>query len=56
MFSPANRAEVEDVLEEKFGWAPDEIGVRKQTLWCFGNEVTPKILLAAARDDDDRIL
>jgi hypothetical protein len=45
-FSPAIRAEVEEVLEEKFGWSQKEIAARTRNLWSTGNEVNPKHLAA----------
>ncbi len=39
-FSPAIRSEVEEVLEEKFGWNQREIAARTQSLWPVGSEVT----------------
>jgi predicted nucleic acid-binding protein len=34
-FSPPIQAEVERILEEKFGWSPLEIGVRTRTLGAW---------------------
>ncbi len=57
-FSPAIRAEVEEVLAEKFGWLPKEIATRTQALWNFGNEIEPEISVSVVIDDpdDDRVL
>jgi putative PIN family toxin of toxin-antitoxin system len=57
-FSPAIRAEVERILEEKFGWGLPEIGVRTRTLWNSGTQVNPEVSIAVVTDDpdDDRVL
>src|SRR5260370_18465238 len=57
-FSPPIQAEVERVLEEKFGWDLPEIGVRTRTLWSLGTQVNPEVSIAVVADDpdDDRVL
>jgi len=57
-FSPPIQAEVERILEEKFGWRLPEIGVRTRTLWSVGTQVNPVVSIAAVTDDpdDDRVL
>ena len=57
-FSPPIQAEVERILEEKFGWSREEIQASTRTLWNFGTLIDPQISLAVVTDDpdDDRIL
>ena len=57
-FSPSIQAEVERILEEKFGWSAEEIQTGTRTLWSFGTRVDPQVSLAVITDDpdDDRIL
>ena len=57
-FSKPIQAEVERILEEKFGWSPGEIHARARTVWSLGTLVNPEVSLAVVADDpdDDRVL
>lgn len=57
-FSPPIQTEVERILEEKFGWSPEEIHARRRDFWSLGTPVNPEVSLAVIADDpdDDRIL
>jgi putative PIN family toxin of toxin-antitoxin system len=57
-FSPAIQAEVERILEKKFGWSSEEIQAATRTIWSFGNRIDPQVSLAVVTEDpdDDRIL
>ena len=57
-FSAPIQAEVERILEEKFGWSPEEIDARARLLWSWGTRVRPQMSLTVITDDpdDDRIL
>jgi putative PIN family toxin of toxin-antitoxin system len=57
-FSALIQAEVERILEEKFGWSRKEIGARCRLVWSWGTRVLPEASLTVITDDpdDDRIL
>ena len=57
-FSPPLQAEVEHILERKFGWSREEIHARVRVLWSWGTRVYPQLSLTVVKDDpnDDRIL
>lgn|SRR5487761_746836 len=52
-FSAPIQAEVERILEEKFGWSRKEIQARVALLWSCGTQVFPQIALAVITDDPD---
>lgn len=56
-YSPAIRAEIEDVLAGKFRWPADMIELACAPLWSVGSCVQPRRSIRACADsDDDRIL
>jgi putative PIN family toxin of toxin-antitoxin system len=57
-FSPPIQAEVERILEGKFGWSAGEVGAHTQALWRLGTRVNPDTSPAVIADDpdDDRVL
>jgi putative PIN family toxin of toxin-antitoxin system len=57
-FSPSIEAEVESILEEKFGWSTKHIQDATKRLWSFGTGIYPRVSLGVITDDpdDDRIL
>jgi putative PIN family toxin of toxin-antitoxin system len=57
-FSPSIEAEVESILEAKFGGGTKHIQAATQRLWSFGTRIYPRVPLAVITDDpdDDRIL
>jgi len=57
-FSAPIQAEVERILEEKFGWSRKEIVARCRLVWGWGTRVLPEVSLTVITDDsdDDRTL
>jgi len=57
-FSPAIQAEVERILEAKFGWIREQVQAGLGPLWTSGNWIDPDVSLAVVAEDpdDDRIL
>ena len=57
-FSASIQAEVQRILEERFGWSTEEIQAGTRTVWSFGTPVDPQVSLTVVADDpdDDRIL
>lgn len=57
VYSPAIRAEIEDVLAGKFRWPAGMIELACAPLWSVGSCVHPRRSICACADpDDDRIL
>jgi uncharacterized protein len=56
-YSNAIRTETERILQEKFGWSPNEIR-RLRGLWKWGTQLDPEVSLTVVAEDpdDDRIL
>lgn len=52
-FSPSIEAEVESILEAKFGWRTKQIQAATQRLWSFGTRIYPRVTLAVITDDPD---
>jgi PIN domain len=44
-FSTPIQAETERVLEEKFGWSPEEVDLRLADFWSWGIHVEPEASL-----------
>jgi putative PIN family toxin of toxin-antitoxin system len=57
-FSSPIQTEVKRILEEKFGWDPQEVRARTAVVWKFGIQVNPQERLDVVPDDpdDNRVL
>ena len=57
-FSTPIQAETERILEEKFGWSPEDFDLRLRDFWSWGIHVDAKASLSVIAEDpdDDRIL
>ena len=55
--SQAIRAELEEILEQKFGWSEEHVAWACRPIWNIAENVAPRLTIAVCPDpDDDRIL